>query len=444
MQAICFALFLSFALPAWGAEDAPAPEVTSPAPQADAAEPFAWGDFTWLNGGSRQPRRPMSTPYFTGQIDIDVNYTYGAVRPKDDTVVGSTALARNNELQLSFLGFGGDFHMDNVRGRVLLQLGTRSTVVPRNDNSVLRGQFDLATAYRYISEGYAGYHWDALHGINFDVGIFMSYVGLFSYDNWENWAYQPSFTSDNTPWFFNGARLQIYLTDRLKVEAWLINGWQTYAKFNSLPGLGAQLLWRPEEWVSVVTNDYVGTDTQDRPGRVRFHSDNSALVRYYNNPTGSVTRAALSATFDLGFESGGGVTPFGGSGGPGQNFISAMLYHRLWFKENHLAWTVGGGYMHNPGRYLVLAPTGVAGQIFQIAPGTTFDAWDLSTTFDWMPADWSTFRVEVVHREASVPYFAGPGGVTSPDGYTTTPVNGWLPDQVRQETRLIAALICRF
>ena len=79
-------------------------------------------------------------------------------------------------------------------------------MVPRNDLSANRGQFDLATVYRYVREAYAGYHWDALHGINLDVGIFMSYVGLFSYDNFENWAYQPSYTSDNTPWFFNGVR----------------------------------------------------------------------------------------------------------------------------------------------------------------------------------------------------------------------------------------------
>ena len=420
-------------------QDSGAPESSAP------AEPFAWGDFSWLNGGSRQSKRLLSTPYFTGQVDVDVNYTYSFAHPKDDTVVGSTALARNNEVELSFLGFGGDFRMDNVRGRVLLQLGTRSTVVPRNDTSTLRGQFDLATAYRYISEGYAGYHWDVLNGINLDVGIFMSYVGLFSYDNWENWAYQPSFTSDNTPWFFNGARLQIFPSDRLKVEFWLINGWQTYAKFNSLPGVGAQALWRPQEWISLVTNNYVGTDTQDHPGRVRFHTDDSVLVRYYNNPGGGVTRGAISATFDLGFEGGGGVTPFGGSGGPPQNFISGMLYHRLWFLDNHLGWTVGGGIIHNPGRYLVLAPPGAAGQDFPISPGTQFDGWDASTTFDWMPADWSTFRIELVHRQASVPYFAGPGGVTSPDGYSNTAIPpGWSPDQVKQETRLVAALICRF
>ena len=112
----------------------------------------------------------------------------------------------------------------------------------------------------------------------------MSYVGLFSYDNFENWMYLPSFTSDNTPWFFNGMRLQIFPTDTLKIEPWLINGWQTYGKFNEMPGFGAQILWRPTEWLSMLSNDYVGWDTQDTPGLIRCHSDNSVEVRYYNAP----------------------------------------------------------------------------------------------------------------------------------------------------------------
>jgi hypothetical protein len=107
---------------------------------AGPGEPFVWGDFAWLNGGSRQTSRVLDSKYFTPQLDVDVNYTYSFARPIDDTVVGSTALARNNELQLAFLGFGGDMHIGNVRGRLMLQYGTRSTVVPRNDVTITKGQ----------------------------------------------------------------------------------------------------------------------------------------------------------------------------------------------------------------------------------------------------------------------------------------------------------------
>jgi opacity protein-like surface antigen len=446
-----------------------AAESKSPGPIApdQPSEPFAFGDFTWLNGSNRQHKSLLDTPYFTGSFLLDVNYAYGFNRPIDDTVVGSTALSRYNELTIQFVGFGGDFHYEHARGRFMTQFGLRSTQIPRNDGSINRGQFDLATALRYVSEAYGGYHSDALHGINLDVGIFMSYVGLFSYAAFENWAYQPSYTSDNTPWFFNGARVQMFPSETLKTELWVINGWQTYGKFNELPGFGFQVLWRPVESFEILSNGYWGWDTQDSPGRLRVHSDNSMELRYYNHPRSFFHRAAFSVTADVGFENGNGVVPFGGSGQEWadaahtksgcttatpceQNFLSGMIYHRLWFFDDRIGWTVGGGVMHNPGRYLVLAPTGQAqpGTVpngFDMNTGTKFDAWDASTTLAWMPDEEQTWMFEFVHREASVPYFAGHGGVTSPDGYTTTPViPGWKPDLVKTESKIVAALLLRF
>ncbi len=107
-------------------------------------------------------------------------------------------------------GIGGDFHYDHVRARLLSQIGLYATATPRNDASYSRGQWDLADAYRYVNEAYGGYHLDALHGINVDAGIFLSYVGLFSFYNFDNWAYQPSYVSSNTPWFFTGLRIRFF------------------------------------------------------------------------------------------------------------------------------------------------------------------------------------------------------------------------------------------
>ncbi|MCW2630273.1 outer membrane beta-barrel protein [Mycobacterium sp.] len=444
---------------------AAAAPASSPPAETSSTEPFAWGDFTWMNGASRMTTKVLDTKYFTPQLDIDSNYTWSFNRPIDDTLVGSTATARHNELVLAFLGAGGDAHIGNVRGRIFFQYGTRSTAVPRNDLTVNRGQFDLLTVYRYLSEAYAGYHFNKLEGINLDVGLFFSYVGLFSYTQYENWGYQASFTSDNTPWFFNGARLQIFPSDRLKVEIWLINGWQTYGKFNELPGVGYQIRYAPEEWLNLVFNGYVGTDTIDHPGRVRFHSDNSVLVRYYNHPNArGLSRGALSATFDLGFEEGDGVAAFRGNGTEGnctnatpceQDFVSGMAYNMLWFHKNQLSWMAGGGFIHNPGRYLVLVPTGVAASAFDTNSGTKFDGYDFSTNVSWYPSENLTFRLEASYHNASVPYYAGRGGVTGPDGFkcgglynpdgtiSTCIPTGWTPDLVKSETKLIFALLFR-
>ena len=427
---------------------------------AAAKIPFGGMDMTWQNGSDRRQNPVLQSKYFTGSIMLDANYTYSFNNPIDNTVVGSTALARNNEVEVSCASIGGEFSYEGARAKIMTQFGTRSTVVPRNDYSPYRGQYDLAGVYRYISEAYAGYHFNKWYGINVDAGMFMSYIGLNSYYQVENWEYQASFTSDNTPWFFNGIRVQIYPTKNLKIEPWIINGWQSYGKFNTMPGLGANITWCPNENFKLLTNDYYGTDAAMIPGRKRFHSDNSMLVRYYHpQHTQGISQAAFSLTADVGFETGGGVKAFGGDSlTPSQHFLSAMFYNRVWFHQNKFAWTIGGGVMTNPGRYLVLAPTGEASPLpdpanptqtagafpFSAAPGDKFSGWDCSTNFDWMPNQSLTVRLEYVHREANVPYFAGRGGVTSPTGYTTTPIPaGWQPNLVKSEDRLILAVLFR-
>src|SRR5580698_5817837 len=245
--------------------------------------PFDNMDQTWVNGNDRRDSSIFHIPYFTPEVFVDGNVTYSFENPIDHTVVGSTALARDNEMEISQLGFGGDFNYDGARARFMTQLGTRDEVVPRNDYSPYRGQYDLADAYRYISEAYGGYHFNVMHGINVDGGLFMSYIGLNSYYQVENWEYQASYTSDNTPWFFNGIRIQMFPSAKLKIEIWLINGWQSYGMFNEMPGLGGNITWQPNENVKLLTNDYYGSDDAGLPGRHRWHSDNSLLVRYFHH-----------------------------------------------------------------------------------------------------------------------------------------------------------------
>lgn len=431
---------------------------------ADAAEPFAFGDFTWLNGNNRQKSSALDSKPFTGQFMVDTNYIYSFNNPKDHTLTGSTSAGRTNEFQVQQLGIGGDFHSGNARGRLMTQFGMYSTMTPRNDASPARGQWNLSDAYRYISEAYGGYHWDLLNGINLDAGLFMSYVGLFSYYNNENWAYQASFTSANTPWFFNGVRLQIFPNEYLKTELWLINGWQSYGQFNEMPGFGAQVLYRWNEDNSLLSNAYYGVDTLKSTGRNRFHSDTSYSHRYLNRPASFVSKGAFSVTIDIGCELGDGVRCTTSEGDePAQNFLSAMAYNRLWFSNDHFAFTLGGGVMSNPGRYLVLLPSiqtdigGPAGgtsavnntcaggqPCFSQNKGDQFNAWDASATFDYLPDEMTTFRVEYNYRYADVPYFSGPGGVTSSDGLNTRPTTGFTPDLVHSESRLNFAMMVRF
>jgi hypothetical protein len=398
--------------------------------RAAPTEPFAYADWTWLNGTARNKDVVWDSKFFTPEIRFDTHFISSLNHPKDDTLGGSTEIFRSNEFQLEQISFGGDFHWQNVRGRVLTMGGMFAVTTPRNDASVGRGQWDLRGAYKYFSEAYGGYHFNVNHGLNIDAGIFVSYIGLFSYYNFDNWAYQPSYVSSNTPWFFNGMRIQWFPTDKLKIEPWIINGWQSYGRFGSRPGLGGQILYRPKPWLSLVFNNYgMGEDTlgsgNGQFGRSRIHTDDSVEIKYYDRPAKTLDKMAFSLTGDLGCEYGAGVSCFGNKkDGAGniishkQAFLGWMLYNRWWFKKDTYGVTVGGGVLNNPGRYLVLLPPingadAVSGSpYFTANPGDPFKAWDASATFDWMPRQYITFRWEYGYRHANVPYFTGRGGIT--------------------------------
>jgi hypothetical protein len=351
-------------------------------------------------------------------------------QPVDHTMGGSTESFRSGEFQEEQISVGGDFHWQNVRGRVLYMAGLFATTTPRNDGSAGVGQWDLRNAYRYVSEAWGGYHFNVSHGLNVDAGIFVSYIGLFSYYNYDNWTYQPSFVSSNTPWFFNGLRIQWFPTNKLKIEPWIINGWQSYAKFNGHHGLGGQILYRPHEWLSLVFNNYGnGTDTLGNPGRSRIHTDDSIEVRYYNKPEQDkgVSKMAFSFTADAGCEYGGGVTCHGGKGGPKQAFLGWMIYNRIWLNKDKFAVTLGGGQMTNPGRYLTLLPPingadAISGSpYFTANPGDKAHMWDSTITFHWMPKQYITWFAEAGYRHSDVPYWSGRGGITPPGGNNGSP-----------------------
>ena len=450
--------------PSYGqAATTPPPAAAAPAPpDIDAqvttkGEPFP-GDWTWLNSNGHATDSPMSTKYFTPEFRADANYTIDMNHPEDDSLGGSTETFRSDEWQLEQISAGGDIRIQNVRGRILTMDGLFATTTVRNDASPNRGQWDLADAYKYVSEAWGGYHWNVNHGLNVDAGIFVSYIGLFSYYNFDNWTYQPSFVSSNTPWFFNGIRIQWFPTAKLKIEPWIINGWQTYARPNGKPGLGGQILWRPTPSLDFVFNNYgLGEDDANEqqtnsPTRSRIHADYSAQVKFYDQPKSTLDKMAFTITGDAGCEYGGGPSsgaynPFGftpemgtsstysggvnchssANGKPKQMFVGTMAYLRAWFHKDIYAITLGGGLMNNPGRYLTLLPpingaNAISGSPYYTEnPGDRAQMHDGTVTFDYMPSQFITFRLETGYRYSDTPYWTGHGGITPPGGNNGSP-----------------------
>ena len=412
---------------------APAAALAAASPATEAKAPFAFGDFTWMNGQSRQKSQPLSNSLVTVSLYLDTYYNYSLNHPKDDTIVGSNTVGRNTEFQINTAGVGIETNYKNVVGKVSFQVGNMQSLIQDADASVSRGR-NLSTAnYKYLSEILGGYHFNKWNGINAEAGIFYSYVGMESYLTAENWNYNRSLVCEFTPFYFSGARVQIFPTDKIKIEPWVMNGFQSYGKWNRNSSVGLSNYYRPYEWLAFAANFYYGTDTRDNPGRKRFHHDDSILVRYWNRPNAAgVSKMAVSMNNHYGFQT-GGVNPF-----PGRTSYMAgtSIANRIWFSRDLLAFTIRGEGLTNPSRYLAPAPTANG---FVGPDNYSLKIWGFTGTFDVMPTDFMAFRTEFLSRHSNVPFFAGRGGTTSPDGFQDTP-GPFVPDVARHENRLTFAV----
>lgn len=427
--------------------------------------PFEGMDLTWINGQNRQKDFPLTlrdkdgNTVLTGVAYLDGYYNYNFANPADNTQTISSTIGRHNEFTVNLASIGIESNYKNIIGRIWLQYGQMASIIQDQDASVNRGRNTSISNLKYIREAAAGYHFDKWHGINVELGIFMSYIGLESYVTQENWSYQRSMVCDFTPFYFSGARVQVYPTSKLKTELWLLNGWQSYNSFSEGPGLGSSTYYRPNENLQLVANFYLGRDTQNpdingsQSKRLRFHHDNSVVARYYND-TGSqgISQAAFSLNSHYGFQS--NDEP-GDEMRASENFmLGTSLANRVWFNRNRMAVTLRADYMTNQSvingvnaaPYLAFTPaaTGDIPNNYDqaIANGEKLRLFQFTSTFDVMPNDHVTFRLEYGYRNSGIPYFTRSGGTTSPSGWTNGSAGEvpWAADLKKDEHRVTLAV----
>ena len=405
--------------------------------------PFEGMDLSWINGQNRQQNFPLiitdkktNETIITGVAYLDTYFNYDFNNPVDNTHTNSSTIGRHKEFTLNLASIGIETNYKNIIGRLWVQTGQMGSIIQDLDGSVARGRNTSINNLKYIREAAAGYHFNKWYGINIEMGIFMSYIGLESYVTQENWNYQRSMVCDFTPFYFSGARAQIFPSKKFKTEIWLLNGWQTYNSWNKMIGFGNSNYWRPNENLQVAGNFYIGKDS--RVNTTRFHHDNSIVARYFKRPLSKkISQAACSINTHYGFQNGGGVTAK-------TNYMTgASFTNRIWFNKNKLALSLRGDFVTTPGLYLAFSPSPEVPNDFTDAiandPKQKLSIYQATATFDVMPNEHVTFRFEYGYRKSNVPYFAGKGGTTSPDGWVTTPVNNWRPDLQKNENRFTIA-----
>jgi hypothetical protein len=404
----------------------------------DVAEPtFGEFDFSWMNGNNPQPASLLQTGPVTLSLYIDTYYGFQFHQPIDHTVFPTTTAPRHNEISLNLAHLGVDVTgLDGPIGRLYIQYGSTVETIAGQDITTTRGFYLTNRLLQNVQQAAVGWHFHELHGVNAELGIFPSYVGLESYLPEENWAYNHAFMSDFTPYYFFGFRGQLFLTRRLKLELWVVNGWQTFGEWHESRAGGYLWNWRPREWISLVNSFYAGREAEGDPDSLRLYTDNNLQIQYYKSADACCVRSlAFSLVADVGHEHRGNAAS-GWMGGV------SLAHHIEWTER----WKTGIRIDFFADRTQAISSKFPVGSPYAW-PGTgRLVAGGASATLDYWPSPWLLTRVEYSHREANQPFFSGPGGITGPNGLP--PVDAaaqasFTPDLVRRDDRLVFNLTLR-
>ncbi len=410
------------------------PDPPKPQPLDVREPPFSEFDYSWTNGANRQPASLLTAGPIDMSIYADVYYLFQFHQPQDHTAFPGTTAPRHNEISLNLASVGIEVsRLHGPIGRVYVQYGTNVQTDVGQDLSTTRGFYLTNVAFQFIQQAAAGWHFDVLHGVNVEAGIFPSYFSLESYFPQENWSYLHAFIADATPYYFSGIRTQIFLTRRFRAELWLVNGWQTLGQWHEYRGGGYDWNWRPTERLVLSNAIYLGQDVQADPDAVRFYTDNSVQVQYYKGPTSgrgfSVKRVSMSADFGYGYEHRGNA--------PSGNMTGGFLSHRVEWSDR-FATTLRGDIFYDQTQAVIQQFP--VGSPYSLPNKGAFLGGGISATMDFLPSPWILFRLEYMHREANLPYFSGARGITGPGGVLPTNPGaqmGFVPDLQDRDDRLV-------
>jgi hypothetical protein len=407
-------------------------EQAQPPKPLDIREPpFGAHDYSWMNGTNDQPASLLVMGPVTWSLYVDTYYAWQFYQPIDHTIFPTTTAPRFDEFSLNLGYVGVDVTgLDGPIGRLYVQYGSIVNTIAGQDTSTQRGFFLNSGFLQYVQQAAAGWHFHALHGVNTELGIFPSYIGLESYLPEENWCYTHAFLADATPYYFFGGRGQIYPSDTLKIEIWLVNGWQTFGNWNEAPSGGYLWNWRPNGWLSLVNSVYVGQTAHVDPGPLRVYSDNNIQVKYVDRPKAAVLQwMAVSLVADAGYQHNPNA-PSGPMGG--FTLTNRWEWTDQWKTSLRVDWLYDTTQ--------AISPMFPVGAYYPWRGTNPFSAEGVTATVDYWPSPWLLTRVEYSHRNANQPLFSGHEGITGPNGFLpTTPAQAaaFTPDLRYSDDRVL-------
>ena len=238
---------------------------------------------------------------------IDSYYSHNLNKPKITERNYTTQAVRNDEVNINLAHIDAKMEDEKFRGRVALQFGTsvNANYAPESTNQKYSNQLSV----RNIQEAYAGIKISKKTWL--DAGIYFGHIGFESWISGYNWIYTRALVLDYVPYYSSGFRLSHDISDKLKIQFHLMNGWSIVTDNNKNKSVGMQIAYRPIHHFLFTYNLFIGNEiptnnTTNSLGQVALEPrGNERNTRYYHNFIGHIDispRLMVAASFDVGYQ----------------------------------------------------------------------------------------------------------------------------------------------
>ncbi|MEO7273305.1 MAG: porin [Vicinamibacterales bacterium] len=266
----------------------------SAATAATAAEPASAQDAS--------AKQDSATLDFFRKIEIsgfvDTYYSYNFNRPSQPcATVGDVSIANclynfnvaHNSLSLNLaeVAFEKKPTADSRAGfRVDLDYGPSASMV----NAFEPG----GSTYQNIEQAYVSFLAPAGTGLQLDFGKFVTMMGNEVIESKDNWNYGRSLLfALAIPYYHTGARLTYSPSDKVTLQAHLVNGWNNSQDNNTAKSVGGAVTLKPTGALTVIENVMFGPEQTDNNDDWRKMSD--TIVTF-----AATKQLTLAANYDHG------------------------------------------------------------------------------------------------------------------------------------------------
>ncbi len=217
---------------------------------------------------------------------VDVYYGYDFAKPTNNSrqsfLYNHTRL---NEVNLNLGFLKAAYQNKNVRANLAVGIGTYMQYNYAAEPNALQHIFEANVGVKVGENTWV------------DAGILPSHIGFESAVSKDCWTLSRSILAENTPYFETGVKLTNSPSDKLTLSVMYLNGWQRIRRVdgNSTPAFGTQLIFKPNDKITLNWSTFVGNDKPNV----------SRQMRYFNNLYGIFQlnkKVGLIAGFDYGIE----------------------------------------------------------------------------------------------------------------------------------------------